>query len=366
MFRLYITDLWVIFLSGLSQLSAANRAGPAFGTGTPPRAASLPSGPAFGLDATGLQGPDNDAFQPRTNVLRFGSHELHFSGARRRIMTYNLKSFDSGKENDSLQALGEVIKSQDPDIIALQEVADEGQLRAFIMMELEGKYPHVVFPPQQAHNSHRVAFISKENIRVEGFQSHIDEQNRHRRSPHKKRDFLEATFVTETGYRLKMFTTHFNAKHPEVRQEEAESAAVILRRKLMQNPNARILVTGDLNVLPTELPADQRTLDTLSLADDPSQAFQSTLTANPGYQDMVDQGIFTTVSGHRDHMLASQALQKDVRNAWIVGELKTEPWTLASDHLAVVTEIEEPDAVAIPTPVAVFGPRFGQRLDQVA
>jgi endonuclease/exonuclease/phosphatase family metal-dependent hydrolase len=283
-------------------------------------------------------------------------------------MTYNVCSFDKGKTNASLEALARIIKAEDPDIIALQEVADEGQLRAFIMMELGGQYPHVVFPPQQAASSHRLAFISKENIRVVDSKSHLNEQN----APEgyrQKRDFLEATFETETGYRLKLFNAHFNAKHPEVRLEEATTAANLLRTILARNPAERFLVAGDLNSRPN-CENGPEVIDTLSLKkdDDPANDLTETLHMfiPPPKAVEGDDAIKTSPSGFRDHMLASPGLLPEVKNAYVVGQIRTLPWSQASDHLPVVTEIEEPDDLPKPAATAAEIPQFGTRLNRVA
>lgn len=314
--------------------------------------------PAFGTMPALRSSPERDVFQPARALM---PPALLFAGARRKIMTYNVQNLNNGRK-DGLEELASVIKQEDPDIIALQEVESRDRLARFNRDYLDSAYTHIVFPPQQPDSNHRLAFLSKENIRVVSSKSHYETQNQGKYRG--KRDFLEATFETETGYRFTLFNAHFRSpkirlssskehnKHlrqrsDKLRLEEAGNAARILRAFLSQRPEDRVLVVGDFNSSP-DTPTGAKVLNTLSLAEkngDHPQLAQ-VLEAVYAREGKIDPETPTTRSGVLDGMYGNERMLADVKDAYVAGDLFTSPWVQASDHLPVVTEIEEPDEPA--------------------
>lgn len=325
----------------------------------PMAAAPVFSGPP-GVPPPRLQAqPATDRFERRQPA------PLHFEGARRRIMTYNVRNLNNGRMNDeaSLKALAQVIRRENPDVIALQEVESWDALYRFNELYLDGAYSHIVFPEQQKDSNHRLGFLAKAPVRVVSSQSHLAEQNQGKF--HGKRDFLEATFETDTGYRFTLFNAHFKATHQyptksekhnalklarfeAIREEEARNAAAILRSFLAQRPEERVLVLGDFN---TERgnPHGDRVFRTVSLQDDdnPANDLAGVLKAIHARRGEPEPDVRTVRSGRFDTMLASASLMQDMRTAYVAGDLFVEPWVSASDHLPVVAELEEPDEPAL-------------------
>lgn len=321
---------------------------------------------------------------------------LYFSGALRKLMSYNAENFYRGskgvtiKDPQSVQALADVILQEDPDVIALQEVGDRALLQEFNRDYLKGKYPNIVSFPYGLPGGIRVAMMAKRQIKVVDAKSHWAEQCGGLPDCG-KRDFLEATFETDTGYRFTVYDAHcksmvgsatrrLRGRIPRptpdefrqaavldeqetmpVRMKEVETAARIVKRQLKDNPKAHVFVAGDFNALHTS-PYGKPVIETLrSLNDqDPGNDFSEVMLKD-GRSDPTHQGKGIYPDQKLDYTFVSPALLPRVRQAYVAGALGQDPWRQASDHLPLVTVFEEPDRIT----KKKTGPRFGQVLGQM-
>jgi endonuclease/exonuclease/phosphatase family metal-dependent hydrolase len=316
-----------------------------------------PSGHAGQAHGSPCEGRGASAFRP-------WSPRLLFSGALRKLMSYNAQNFFRTrdgrlmKDDQSVQALADAIRREDPDVIAFQEVGDQALLREFNEKFLAGKYPHVVSFPVGRDRSVRVAMMSKANIRVAKARSHWQEQNASAKVLN-RRDFLEASFLTETGYRFTVYTGHFKSMEGgeqetmPIRLAEAKSAAKIVRKQLRRDPQAPLLVVGDFN-MHAHTKSGALVLNTLSLrrSRDPARRLTEVL----GWEQQPAPTRVATKSHAEcklDYIFASPAMLTRIVKAYVAGVFKQDPWCSASDHLPVVAVFEEPDEL----PAMLPGPK---------
>lgn len=285
---------------------------------------------------------------------------IHFTGAQRKIMTYNAENFyrtKSGKmlkNEQGVQALADVVLKEEPDVIALQEVGDKGLLNEFNKKYLKGAYPNVIiFDIPQLNGGIKVAILSKKDIRVVDSKSHwkaVCSEKGNQQCYH--RDYLQATFETPTGYKFTVYNGHFKSmvggekQTMPKRMAEASGAAKILRAHLKQNPKANIIVAGDLNTI-HDSQYGKPVLDRLSLADDddPTNDFSEVM-----LKDKRDSPTYRG-DGHYepkklDYMYLSPNMVGQLVKTYVSGKFTDAPWTKASDHHPLVSVIEEPDDVA--------------------
>jgi endonuclease/exonuclease/phosphatase family metal-dependent hydrolase len=178
-----------------------------------------------------------------------------------RVATYNLENYidaPSGtrplKTPEARAKIREHIRAIKPDVLALQEL---GSLRVLdelrSSLKAEGlDYPHWEFVSGWDTNIH-VAVISRFPITAR--RSHTNESFLlFGRRFHVSRGFAEVDIVVNDRYTFTLFTAHLKSRRPVVEADEAElreQEALILREKidvrLEKNPNANVIVLGDLN-----------------------------------------------------------------------------------------------------------------------
>lgn len=300
--------------------------------------------------------------------LRFGGlvHKpvtLLFAGEQRKIMSYNSENFFESrrgivKRPKSVKALAEAIRQEDPDVIAFQEVGDRELLASFNQKHLDGKYPNVViFPLPNNDRGIRVAIMSKRDVRVVDAKSHWKEQCGNN-SNCGKRDFLEATFETGTGYRFTVYNGHFKSmrggekKTMPTRLSEATSAARIIGDRLKVDPDANLIVVGDLNTH-HESQYGKPVIDTLTLRTDKDPGNDLTeVMLKDGKGEPTHRGGGPHKPSKLDYMFVSPNMLKHVKRAYVSGDFQQYPWKDASDHRPMVTVVEEPDAKPAARPAA--------------
>jgi endonuclease/exonuclease/phosphatase family metal-dependent hydrolase len=178
-----------------------------------------------------------------------------------RVATYNLENYidaPSGtrplKTSEARAKIRESIRTIKPDVLALQEL---GSLRALhelrSSLKSEGlDYPHWEFVTGWDTNIH-VAVISR--FPITSRRSHTNESFLlFGRRFHVSRGFAEVDIQVDERYSFTLFTAHLKSRRPVAEADEAElreQEAVILREKidarLEKNPNANVVVLGDLN-----------------------------------------------------------------------------------------------------------------------
>ncbi len=326
---------------------------------------------------------------------RFISSRVHllFAGKQRKVMTYNAENFYRfkdktthelrvRKDEKAVRALAQVILSENPDVVALQEVGDDGLLKEFNQKYLRGRYPHVSSSlVRNGLGIQRVAFLSKQNMKPVEIISHWKEQCgdlahlEQGNGTCGKRDFLETTFETDTGYRFTVFNAHFKSmiggerKTNPIRMKEAQSAAKVLNAKFQEDAKAPLMVVGDFNTL-HHTRYGKPVIRTLTMKNDknPDNDLTETLLKD-GKNKPTHRGDRKYAPAKLDYMFVSKSLLEQVRKAYVVGRFDRGPVRWASDHRPMVTVFEEPDEVAQPAgkPVHFAGSQAtASKLDLIA
>lgn len=274
----------------------------------------------------------------------------------RKLMSYNTENFYKTvhgkmlKSPQQIQALAEVIEKEAPDVIALQEVGDKALLSEFNKKYLKGAYPNIVSHRAGQNGSIQVAMMSRNGIDITDSKSHWKDICADTQGVG-KRDFLEATFKTNTGYRFTVFNAHLKsmrgdeAKTAPVRMVEAGAAAKILKKFLASNPKAHVLVTGDFNTL-HQTPLGKPVIDTFMYLEQspPSGKVKpvfSEVCLKDGKADPTQSTGGRYPDAKLDYTFASEALTPLIQDAYVAGQFAREPWSKASDHLPLVTVFEE-------------------------
>jgi endonuclease/exonuclease/phosphatase family metal-dependent hydrolase len=286
---------------------------------------------------------------------------LLFAGNQIRLMSYNARMFYDNAQhpaspiNDrivpkspkSIKALAQVILENDPDIIALQEVENAKVLQQLNRIHLKGKYPNIIISSAKITDGRgvRVAFMAKDTVKLIDSRSHLDKL--YNGKPIFRKDLLEATFETDTGYRFTLFNAHFKSmrggedRTMPIRLDEARTAAGIFNEKFRQNPEVKLMVMGDLNTLQSAY--GKPVLAALSGKEDNDPVNDLTeVLEKDGWQPWTHNGGSHGYS-KLDYAYASSALAQDVQQAYVSGRFRKRPWKLASDHLPVMVVLEEPD-----------------------
>lgn len=288
---------------------------------------------------------------------------LNFAGNKVKVLSYNVENFfdNSNDPNSrvddirwaksvkSIKALAEVIKAQNPDVMAFQEVENREVLENLNKNYLGNQYPNIVIFPTNDARGIRVAIMSKNSIKMTNPTSHRDEKLPNN-EPCFKRDFIEATFETDTGFKFTLFTTHFKSMRggeeqtTPVRLNEARRGKKIMNERIQQDANVKLLLMGDLNTLHNQ--HGQKVLDALNGKDETDPKFKMTeLLEKDGKVPATHDGGQNFPDSKLDYAYASPALLK-LAKAEVVGKMRTKPYSEASDHLPVLVTIEEPDANA--------------------
>lgn len=301
----------------------------------------------------------------------------------RKLMSYNAQQFyNSGKGKPmksmaSIQALAEAIRLEDPDVIALQEVGDRQLLEEFNRTYLQGNYPNIVTGHVTPDSPMQVAFMSKANMHVVKSRSHWEEISK--TAPYGgKRDFLEATFQTDTGYQFTVYNAHCKSMRGSeattmpVRLQEVTNVAQILRRHFQREPEANVFVAGDFNTL-HQSPYGKPVIETLThIRDDVKEPDLTEVMIKDGKSDPTHSGHGFYPDSKLDYIFVSKPLVKQVRNAYVAGEFNQEPWCKASDHRPYVTVFEESAPVSQARPASteseerVLQNTLKRKLDRIA
>lgn len=294
------------------------------------------------------------------NTTYTGPVTLHFAGAQRKLMSYNTENFyrkkDGGLVKTALEvrALAEVILKEKPDVIALQEVGDKELLEWFNRTYLKNQYPNIVSVPVGGGSGIQVAMMARANMHVVDVRSHWREFSQ--AAPYQgKRDFLETTFRTDTGYQFTVFNAHCKSmkggeeKTAPIRMSEARAGARILNRKFTRG-KPHLILTGDFNSL-HHTQWGKNVLDLFALKKERNADVHLTEVmlkdgkTDPTHSGVDRNGTRRHADSKLDYTFVSKAVLDNVVKAYVAGRFDQTPWRLASDHLPLVTVFEEPDAV---------------------
>lgn len=178
-----------------------------------------------------------------------------------RVATYNVENYldrlsggRSAKSEEAKREVRESIRALQPDVLALQEI---GSLSALLELRdslaAEGlKLPHYEFVTGYDTNIF-VAILSR--FPFAGRSSHTNANFLYRgRRFRTTRGFGEVLVQVNKNYSFTLFAAHFKSQRPsaqadedELRLQEARALREIVDARLAADPQANIVVAGDLN-----------------------------------------------------------------------------------------------------------------------
>jgi endonuclease/exonuclease/phosphatase family metal-dependent hydrolase len=271
---------------------------------------------------------------------------------RHKLMSYNAEQFyRSGKGKDvkplaSIKALAEAILVEEPDVLALQEVGDRKLLEDFNTKYLGGKYPNIVSIPVNGDGPMRVAMMSKANMKVVDSKSHWKEMSQGA-DYHGKRDLLEATFQTDSGYQFTVYNAHCKsmrggeAATTPIRLQEVSNVAKILKAHFDKDQKAQVFVAGDFNTLPDTSHGKQVLEKLTRFTKGKEEPDLTEVMMKDGKTDPTHNGHGHHPDSKLDYIFVSTPMVKQVMNAYVAGQFDKKPWSIASDHVPYVTVFEE-------------------------
>jgi endonuclease/exonuclease/phosphatase family metal-dependent hydrolase len=180
------------------------------------------------------------------------------------VMTYNLHQFmledrdNDGREDDpkpdsECRALARVISSTRPDVLAVQEIGGASFLNAFqAWLKTEGvEYPHVEML-QRGNRKNNLAVLSM--FPIIGTTHHTNEWYTIGKAKLAvARGFLETEIQVDESYTFLLINAHLKSKvysrlgQTEMRRNEARLLNKTVRGILEENPDCKLVVTGDMN-----------------------------------------------------------------------------------------------------------------------
>jgi len=178
-----------------------------------------------------------------------------------RVATYNLENYleeaigtRPAKSSEGKAKIRESLRALNADVVALQEVGGEKALFELRdSLRKEGlHYPHWEIVHGWDTNI-QVAVLSK--LPIIASRPHTNESFLlFGRRFHVSRGFAEIDLQLKTGYAFTLITTHLKSRRPVPEADEAElreEEAILLRKtidaRLTSNPDANLVVLGDLN-----------------------------------------------------------------------------------------------------------------------
>ncbi|MCP5488353.1 MAG: endonuclease/exonuclease/phosphatase family protein [Verrucomicrobia bacterium] len=180
------------------------------------------------------------------------------------VMSYNLYRFgyydrdedgqaDDFKPDEEVSALLAILKATHPDVLAVQELGDEAAFdRLIALLKAEGlDYPYTQFitgftPHAKNGLLSRYPLASVTlwtNLTYTVADTEVGVS----------RGFLEATIQVNEDYQFTLFNVHLKSKRfhelgqTEMRRNEARLLTQLLKDRLEENPEANLLVVGDMN-----------------------------------------------------------------------------------------------------------------------
>jgi endonuclease/exonuclease/phosphatase family metal-dependent hydrolase len=243
------------------------------------------------------------------------------------------------KPREELEALAQSIESLGADVIALEEVENRDYLERFVDVFLPHLgYDHVVLFEGNDTRGIDVAVISRVPVGEVRSHRHIKFKGTDGSEQRFQRDLLAVTLEPEGGQPMQVWVVHLKSKRGDddaassiIRVAEATQIRKLLEAELAQDPQARILVTGDFNDT-----ADSATIQTIVGAGPTAMwSVMTDLGPNPKLLTY-NEGEFKSVI---DFMLVTPALrQQYVKGSFRVPQGSIE--TTGSDHNPLVATFQ--------------------------
>ncbi|MDD4734590.1 MAG: endonuclease/exonuclease/phosphatase family protein [Kiritimatiellae bacterium] len=196
---------------------------------------------------------------PDTSVPDYTPGADEFSVMSFNLHQYSLQDRDGdGQVNDpkpaeERRAVVEIIRSENPDILVVQEMGDPSVFQEFLFALKEAglDYEHVEYL-RRGKSSITMALLSR--FPFASRESHLDDiySIGEAKLP-VARGFIDVVVQVNTSYTIRILGAHLKAKvfspmgHTEMRRNEARLLNKNVRQAMKNNPAENILVLGDLN-----------------------------------------------------------------------------------------------------------------------
>lgn len=271
------------------------------------------------------------------------------------VATYNLYNMfdvyddpysrDEGtrvKPRAEIEKVAEAIRAINADVIAVQEVENEGILRTMVQKMLgDMKYRHVVVMPTNSERGGNIGVISRKpvvsikshrwaRLTLEGKES----------SWRFARDLMQVTIQATESKTLDLFVVHLKSKRTVAgdpnavmwRSAEALGARRIVDRYLQANPGAWVCLAGDCNDTPDSAP-----IQLLLKPDAKGKAPLADLHSSLAKEKRITYRSKSYGNSNLDYIMASKALADRVvpDSAIIYSDADK---ASGSDHLPVVVK----------------------------
>lgn len=193
-----------------------------------------------GIDRTSLEGRTPSDHFPVTAVLRPRVPSVQ---GTLRVLTYNIHHAIGVDGALDIPRIGEVIRSADADLVALQEV-DQGTQRTFEQKQLEmlarytGLYGRFAKAIDFQGGEYGQAILSREPIAEFAIHQLPNDSGREQR-------IAADAMVNFQGKTIRIVSTHLDHSSEELRQRQADRLVA-----LFENVDGLVILAGDLNATP--------------------------------------------------------------------------------------------------------------------
>ncbi len=194
--------------------------------------------------------------------------DLPSAPAEIRVMSYNVFNFMALKQPqikslESRQTVINIIDSVNPDIMLLVEIGDEAAVEEIRQaLAQKGKtYPFASTVNGYDHERHLAVLAKIKPVSVN--HDVTSAYNLKGRRIRVRRGFAHCTFEWRNGYRLHLLGAHLKSKcfhalgQTDMRRYEARQLRYLFNDLLKQEPEANILVMGDMNDTPDASPISE-------------------------------------------------------------------------------------------------------------
>ncbi len=275
------------------------------------------------------------------------------------VMTYNLSRYglaDRDEDGQKIEpkpaaereAIVGIIADANPDVLAVEEIGNPTVFEEFrfALQQAGLVYPHVEYL-QRGQSENNLAVLSR--FPIVSRQPHTDDTySIGAAQVPVLRGFIDIDIEVNPSYSFRLLTAHLKSKvfhvlgQTEMRRNEARLLNKYVRKALKDNPDANILVVGDLNDSPNsaalrEVKGAEQSLFDLRPEDDVGDVWTHC---------SADQDQYTRI----DYILASRGMMPEIvrEKTRVVRDSRMH---LASDHRPVLAIVKSVDMPINETPV---------------
>ncbi len=239
----------------------------------------------------------------------------------------------AAKPRQEMELLAQSIKSLGADVIAMEEVENRDYLQRFVDVFLgDFGYNEVVLFEGNDTRGIDVALVSRVPIGEVRSHRHLTFKGPDGAVRRFQRDLLAVTVLPEGGEPLQVWVVHLKSKRggaptsEPIRQAEALEIRRLLDRELADDPQARIIVTGDFNDT-----ADSVSLQTI-IGSGPTALWSP-------HTDLQNPDVLTYNGGEFKSMIDFMFLTPAMRERYVPGSFRIPQGsvdTTGSDHNPIV------------------------------